>query len=65
MYVFNTRSFICSIQRNPYNADTLRNKRSALIIGVSAFQRYGLYAHMLKQSCSMHEKASNKKNLER
>ena len=44
------------LQWNPYNADTLRNKRSVLIIGVSAFQRYGIYAHTLKQSSSMRNK---------
>ena len=49
------------IQWNPYIADTLRNKRSVLIIGVSAFQRYGLNAHMLKQSYSMPEKVSKRR----
>ena len=51
------------IQWNPCNADTLRNKRSVLIIGLSAFQRYGLYAHTLKKSSSKHEKYQNKTNL--
>ena len=51
------------VQWNPYNVDTFQNKSSVLIIGVSAFQRYGLYAHMLKQSTSMHEKYQNKMNL--
>ena len=43
------------IQWSPYNADTLQNKRSVLIIGVSAFQRYGLYARTFKQSSSKPE----------
>ena len=51
-------AFNITLQWNPYNADTLENKRSVLIIGVSTFQRYSLYAHMVKQSCSMHEKVS-------
>ena len=51
------------IQWNPYNADTLWNKRSVRIIGVSAFQRYGLNAHMSKQSCSMSAKYQNKTSL--
>ena len=54
---------IAVVQWNPYNVDTLWNKRSVLIIGVSAFQRYGLYAHTLKQSSSMQEKYQYKTNL--
>ena len=53
------------IQWNPYNADTLRNKKSVLIIGVSTFQRYGLYANTLKPSSSVHEKYQYKTNLQR
>ena len=33
------------VQWNPYNADTLRNKRNVLIIEVSTFQRYGWLKH--------------------
>ena len=51
------------VQWNPYKVDTLRNKKGELIIGVSAFQRYGLYAYMLKQSCSMPENYQEKMNL--
>ena len=34
------------LQCNPYNADTLRNRLSVLIIGVSSFQGYSITIHI-------------------